>query len=1155
MKNIITLLFFVAITQQCGFAQQNEVEPNGSFAAANYFGSSIQVMGTIGCSGDVSDFFVTNLPSDGTIRIYLERTNTSLNNSQYFYFKLMDKNQSQVYYDYNGYVNSGMTRYDTLNFPCRAKDTMYFQMTNASACFQYKIKYEIINYTPLHIDTAGNETFANAIYFNATDSIVGKIKYTANTGTGGTDQDDYFKSYIPSDGTLRVYLERKNTSSSNSQYVYFQLLDKNQSLVYQHFPGYLNPGVTKYDTLDFPCRAKDTMYFQMTGATACFQYKVKYEMINNIPLHIDTAGNETFANAIYFNATDSIIGKIKYTAHSGTGGTDQDDYFKSYIPSDGTLRVYLESKNTSSSNSQYVYFQLLDKNQSQVYQHFPGYLNPGVTKYDTLDFYCTAKDTFYFRMTGATACFQYKIKYEMINYTPLHIDTAGNESFANAIYFNATDSIVGKIRYTAHSGAGGTDQDDYFKSYIPSDGTLRVYLESKNTSSSNYQYVYFQLLDKNQSQVYQHFPGHLNPGVTKYDTLDFYCTARDTFYFRMTGATACFQYKIKYEVTLGADISTMVCPGFTTDISMFYNTAPFNIVNWTNMGGGAMPPLTSVPNGVYRLTVEKTGIACSKDTAFVTVGLHPKPNLGNDTVANVCPGFTTDLTQFKNTINLTTQWLGTSTPAAVGAGTYTLIATNSFGCMDTVVITIGLHNGINLGNDTILHAWLGDTVNFATIIDTTGFAGMGRTHNWTSNIFGNSGYTIAIMNAADTITATIIATNQYGCSDTATETIYPVVSILPAIGVTNLTANAEVMDTSGWTHYYYTNNSSNKADDILLLSLKKNGNSIGNIGSTGFAVKNSATINAGNNLGVHITSPLVSNSTNYYAMHRFWEVTPTTQPTSAVGVRFYFNTQDYNDVNGSFSNLKSMQDLILYHLLNGNPDPSTNWAGATLPVISIMHSTQPTDTTWVLGSITNNGHFAEFKVNSFSGGGAGFTGNNLPLPIKLTKLTGTTKGLNSELNWESNQEDNILNYTLQRSEDGIIFNSLETFSTQNSTKNNYHYTDVNAGRVNKKLYYRLLIKEKNSQSYYSEVIILNFENIRNNYILFPNPSNGTITVTGVGAFTNYHIIDAHSKLVMSGNILSDLLSVDISRLADGSYYILLFHKNGNTASLQFTKKE
>ncbi len=118
-------------------------------------------------------------------------------------------------------------------------------------------------------------------------------------------------------------------------------------------------------------------------------------------------------------------------------------------------------------------------------------------------------------------------------------------------------------------------------------------------------------------------------------------------------------------------------------------------------------------------------------------------------------------------------------------------------------------------------------------------------------------------------------------------------------------------------------------------------------------------------------------------MNRYWNITPTAQPTSSVGVRFYYNSQDLADVNGDDPKGPIIHtELTVYKLQGGNPDPTTNWAGATA-VTYYASGGSPSLTNWVYTDLGNSTHQAEFLVSNFSGGGAVGSNYNKTVSINV----------------------------------------------------------------------------------------------------------------------------------------------------------------------------
>jgi serine protease AprX len=169
---------------------------------------------------------------------------------------------------------------------------------------------------------------------------------------------------------------------------------------------------------------------------------------------------------------------------------------------------------------------------------------------------------------------------------------------------------------------------------------------------------------------------------------------------------------------------------------------------------------------VYRF---KMNIAA--DTSFyldsMTVNFTPRPNLGADKTVNACVGNTVNLTAQFNTAGLNTSWtLGgnaVANPAAVSvAGLYQLIAANNIGCADTATVNVTINARPALGADLAVEKCADSTKNLTTLFVTAGL-----TTAWT--LGGNTVANPAAVSLAGTYQ--VIATNNFGCADTATVTV------------------------------------------------------------------------------------------------------------------------------------------------------------------------------------------------------------------------------------------------------------------------------------------------------------------------------------------------------------------------------------------------
>jgi hypothetical protein len=117
------------------------------------------------------------------------------------------------------------------------------------------------------------------------------------------------------------------------------------------------------------------------------------------------------------------------------------------------------------------------------------------------------------------------------------------------------------------------------------------------------------------------------------------------------------------------------------------------------------------------------------------------------------------------------------------------------------------------------------------------------------------------------------------------------------------------------------------------------------------------------------------------------------------------------------------------------------------------------------------------------------------LPLTLKSFNGAVNNNLVKLNWESAQEQNLDKYIVEKSSDGVNWQTLTTvMATGSSNASEYNTVDNNASQVN---YYRLKQVETNGNFAYSQIIrIRKEENEKLALKIYPNPviSNATINI-------------------------------------------------------------
>jgi hypothetical protein len=189
-----------------------------------------------------------------------------------------------------------------------------------------------------------------------------------------------------------------------------------------------------------------------------------------------------------------------------------------------------------------------------------------------------------------------------------------------------------------------------------------------------------------------------------------------------------------------------------------------------------------------------------------------------------------------------------------------------------------------------------------------------------------------------------------------------------------LNANRECTDINGGvstTYYWYDNNTASQTDDTLVLMVRKNGNNIGDLNTSGFAVTSGTLASWGGGTGQSITFPTgVSGLMPHnIAMRRFWKVAAHAQPTSNVEVIFPFKQTDIDDVDGSVPGTTLLKDFRAYRVSSPvDPTPGGGFSGATAASFTMYtYSTTASTNRWTFDTSAGV-YYAHMLMNNLNGG-------------------------------------------------------------------------------------------------------------------------------------------------------------------------------------------
>lgn len=552
MKRLFFLLGLVFPTLSI-FAQIPETEPNNNFATSQAFNRFDDVAATIANGND--DYYRLIMPFDGTVQIYVTATNTGASNG-WIYGNIYDARQTNfaiqnwnIANSQNSFMTPNETRTDTILLEGRQADTLYIRYYS-STNFNYNFSYNVINPGDFDNDVEPNGSFATALPIAKDETKQGRLEYIK---TGTSDEYDYYCAILPHDGTVKIKATIQNATSLGN-WVYMNIYDSRQANIpITNFNiansqnSLLSAFETRTDSFSMYSRAADTFYFRLYASRAS-QYALTYTYTDTS--ENDVEPNGSFATAIPLAINQSKKGHTEYIKH---GVTDDYDYYRIIMPTDGTLKVKASGKNMSNNNA-WIYMNIYDSRQANIpIANFNignsqnTFMLPLESRTDSILLHARMADTMYFRIYSSHAM-QYEVEYS-IETSPLN-DIEPNGSFATAIYINPNETKSGKLKYMFR---GNADDYDYYTTVLPQDGTLELSAQGTNVSTGN-GWIYMNIYDGRQTNIpiLNFNIGNsqntlILPSETRTGTIKFYGVAGDTMYFRIHSSHA-MDYSFSYRM-------------------------------------------------------------------------------------------------------------------------------------------------------------------------------------------------------------------------------------------------------------------------------------------------------------------------------------------------------------------------------------------------------------------------------------------------------------------------------------------------------------------------------------------------------------------------------------------------------------------------------
>jgi hypothetical protein len=605
--------------------------------------------------------------------------------------------------------------------------------------------------------------------------------------------------------------------------------------------------------------------------------------------------------------------------------------------------------------------------------------------------------------------------------------------------------------------------------------------------------------------------------------------------------------------------TNILCNGANNGRAIVEATGGSGVISYTWSNGATGPSVTTLPGGTSTVTATDEN-GCTS-TRSVSITQPSAITLTTTPSAAACPSSTSSTVSTSlsgGTLSYSYLWSNgrtTSNITGLSPGAYTVTITDGNSCTTTSTATItALTNSTapTLSAPTITCP--NTTVN---ITAAGGTAGSGSTINWYSGPNGTgtllgTGSTVPV--TVTTASTTVYARRQGTCNTTsdATATVNSRSYIYAANGTSTSTY---CTDNAGWHHFYVGND--------IILSIQGNLASAGTVTAT---IRDNGTYYLDPGNPANCTFGNTSGEAQF-EMERNWNVQHTGSLSGTYNVRFYYQPAEQNAVINAANTWMTTYLACGYAYKYPNPNGWFWFKNQNTAYTAPDYDDDPTFlqlTSTASGTTFNGINWSTMGgVTNFSGGtGAVVLIPSALLPVEWLYFTGTEQGTANVLDWATASEQNTNRFEIQRSKDGINFQTIGEVTASGNSAETKIYQFIDSSPFIGLNYYRLNLINTDGSTELSNIVVLERNGNGKGYSFFPNPVQDEVFYqfnSAVEETIQLEILDVLGRVIttklVNAAIGNNNLRSDMSNLIPGSYIIRAKHeKSGLLHSAKIVKK-
>lgn len=213
------------------------------------------------------------------------------------------------------------------------------------------------------------------------------------------------------------------------------------------------------------------------------------------------------------------------------------------------------------------------------------------------------------------------------------------------------------------------------------------------------------------------------------------------------------------------------------------------------------------------------------------------------------------------------------------------------------------------------------------------------------------------------------------------------------------------------------------------------------------------------------------------------------------------------------------------------------------------------------GDPLTTGAITSVSISSFNY----FTFGEIPiilLPLQIVNFSGYLQNNIAHLSWKVENEQQVDYYQIERSFNGVQFDSIGSVNAANRNSISYSFNDDLASKVWTNVYYRIRQKNKSGNVYVTGIVqFKNSQKIINTLTVFPNPVTDRVILklnSLAKEMAEVSILDASAKTVFKRNYTIEtgsntIVISDVAGLPAGIYLINV-KTAGEAYSIKFIKQ-